>query len=124
MRERWVTASLAGEAPVSALLRQVLIDDPQAPLRLTYVTSHLDVTTVVSPRLSRPNAYMARYQLTVRVESPATGTRRAWLHGTGESRSLVSPVRAIGETITQAVRGFSCQLAMLWDTHAAGEQGL
>lgn len=124
LRELWATARLAGDAPVGELLRQVLVDDPQAPLRLTYVTSHLDVATVVSPRWYRPNAYVARYELTVRVESPATGTRQAWLQGTGESRSLVSPVRALGDAITQAVRGFSCQLARLWEARAAGEQGL
>jgi hypothetical protein len=124
LRERWATASMAGDAPVSDLLRQVLVDDPQALLRLTYVTSHLDVATVVSPRFYRPNAYVARYRLTVRVESPATGTREAWLQGTGESRSLVSPVRAIGDAMTQAVRGFSCRLTRLWEARAAGEKGL
>jgi hypothetical protein len=123
LRERWATASLAGDALVSDLLRQVLVDDPQAPLRVTYVTSHLDVATVVSPRFYCPHAYVARYRLTVRVESPATGTRPAWLQGTGESRSLVSPVRAIGDAVTQAVRGFSCRLARLWDTRAAGAKG-
>ena len=124
LRERWATASMAGDAPVSDLLRQVLVDDPQAPLRLTYVTSHLDVATVVSPRFYRPNAYVTRYRLTVRVESPATGTRQTWLQGTGESRSLVNPVRAIGDAMTQAVRGFSCRLAMLWDARAAEDKGL
>jgi hypothetical protein len=124
LRERWATAGLAGDAPVGELLRQVLVDDPQAPLRLTYVTSRLDVTTVVSPRFYHPNAYVARYELTVRVESPATGTRHAWLQGTGESQSLASPVRAIGEAMTQAVRGFSSRLAVLRDAYTAGERDL
>ena len=124
LTERWVSGGTAGDAPVSELLRQVLVDDPQAPLRVTYVTSHLDVATVVSPRFYCPHAYVARYQLTVRVESPATGTRQAWLRGTGESRSLASPVRAIGEAMTQAVRGFSSRLAVLRDAYAAGERDL
>jgi hypothetical protein len=124
LREHWATAGLAGDAPVGELLRQVLVDDPQAPLRLTYVTSRLDVMTVVSPRFDRPNAYVARYQLIMRVESPATGTWQAWLRETGESRSLASPVRAIGEAMTQAVRGFSSRLPVLRDAYTAGERDL
>jgi hypothetical protein len=124
LRERWATASMAGDAPVSERLRQVLVDEPQAPLRLTYVTSHLDVATVVSPRFYHPNAYVARYRLTVGVESPATGTRQAWLQGTGESRSLAGPARAVDEAITQAVRELSRRLARLWEARSPGEQGL
>jgi hypothetical protein len=43
---------------------------------------------------------------------------------TASNSSLVSPVRAIGEAMTQAVRGFSCRLAMRWNARAAGEKGL
>jgi hypothetical protein len=124
LTERWVTGGTAGEVPVGDLLRQVLVDDPQAPLRLTYATSQLDVATVVSPRFDRPHAYVARYRLTVRVESPATGTRQAWLQGVGESRNLASPSRAIGEAVTQAARELSGGLARLWEARVAGEQGL
>lgn len=104
LTERWVTGGTAGEVLVGDLLRRVLVDDPKAPLRLMYVTSQLKVVTVVSPTFYRPHAYQARYQLTVQVESPATGARRAWLHMAGESRNLVSAARAIDEAITQAVR--------------------
>ena len=41
LTERWVSGGAAGDVPVGELLRQVLVDDPQAPLRLTYVTSQL-----------------------------------------------------------------------------------
>jgi hypothetical protein len=123
LRERWATGGMAGDAPAGELLREVLVDDPQAPLRLTYVTSHLDVATVVSPRFYRPHAYVARYELTVRVELPAIGMRQAWLQGAGESRSLASPVRAIGEAMTQAVRELSGGLAALSEARAAREQG-
>jgi hypothetical protein len=123
LTERWATGGMAGDASVSALLRQALVDDPRSPLRLTYVTSHLDVATVVSPRFYRPNAYVARYRLAVRVESPATATWEAWLQGAGESRSLASPVRAIGEAMTQAVRELSGGLARLWEARAAREEG-
>jgi hypothetical protein len=119
LTERWATGSTAGAAPVGALLRQVLIDDPQAPLRLTYATSQLDVTTAVSPTFYRPHAYPARYQLTVRAESPATGAWQAWLQGTGEGRSLASPARATDAAITQAVRELCRQLAARWDAGAA-----
>jgi hypothetical protein len=116
LRERWATASLAGDVPVSNLFRQVLVDDPQAPLRLTYVTSHLDVATVVSPRFDRPHAYVARYRLAVRVESPATGTWQAWLQGAGESRSLTSAALATNDAVTQTVRDVYDQLAAVRDT--------
>jgi hypothetical protein len=115
LTERWVSGGTAGDAPVSDLLRQVLVDEPQAALRLTYVTSHLDVATVVSPKFYRPHAYVARYRLAVRMESPATGTRQAWLQGVGESRSLAGPTQAADEAVTQAVRELSRQLARRWD---------
>jgi len=67
---------------------------------------------------------VARYRLAMRVELPAIGTRQAWLQGTAESRSQVSPVRPMGEAITQAVRGISCRVGRLWEARAAGEQGL
>jgi hypothetical protein len=118
LTERWATGSASGAAPVGALLRQVLIDDPQAPLRLTYATSQLDVTTVVSPTFYRPHAYQAHYQLTVRAESPATGAWQAWLQGTGEGRSLASPARATNAAITQAVRELCRQLAARRDAGA------
>jgi hypothetical protein len=111
LTERWVTGGASGEAPVGPLLGQVLVDDAQAPLRLTYATSRLDVATVVSPRFYRPRAYQARYRILVRVESPAMGARQAWLQGTGEGRSLASAARATVVALTQAVREFSHQLA-------------
>jgi hypothetical protein len=111
LTERWTTGGTSGEVRVGALFRQVLVDDPQAALRLTYVTSQLDVTTVVSPRFPRPNAYVARYQLTVRVESPAIGVRQAWLQGIGEGRSLTSAARATNDAIAQTVRELYHQLA-------------
>src|SRR5262245_28353331 len=55
--ERWTSGGTAGEVAVGAWLRQVLVDEPWAPLRLTYVTSRLDVATVVSPTFYRPRAY-------------------------------------------------------------------
>jgi hypothetical protein len=111
LTERWVTGGIAGDVPVGELLRQVLVDDPQAPLRLTYVTSQLEVATIVSPTFYRPRAYQARYRLTVRVESPALGVRQRWLHAIGESRTLTSAARAASDAITQAVREFHRQLA-------------
>jgi hypothetical protein len=110
---RWVSGGTAGEVPVGELLRQVLVDDPQAPLRLTYVTSQLHVATVVSPTFYRPRAYEARYQLIVHVEAPATGTRRAWLQAAGEGRTLVSAERAITDAITQVVGELYHQFATL-----------
>ena len=126
LAERWATGSTSGEAPEGAVLRQVLVDNPQAPLRLTYVTSQLDVATVVSPRWYRPHAYVARYRLTVRVESPATGAWQAWLQGMGEGRSLARPDGATNEAISQAVRAFCRQLgavrdALIGDPHAQPE---
>jgi hypothetical protein len=123
LTEHWVSGGTAGDVPVGDRLRQVLVDEPQSPLRLTYVTSHLDVATVVSPTCYRPRASQARYRLTVRVESPAMGTRQAWLQGTGESRSLAGPARAAHEAITQAVRDLSGRLARLGDARTAGAQG-
>jgi hypothetical protein len=120
LRERWATVSLAGDAPVGELLRQILVDDPEAPLRLMYVTSHLDVATVVSPRFYRPHASVAYYRLTVRVESPATGTGQAWLQGVGEGRSLAGSSRAVDEAVTQAVRELSLRLAKLWEACSPG----
>jgi hypothetical protein len=119
LTERWVSGGTAGDAPVGELLRQVLADDPQAPLRLTYVTSHLDVATVVSPRFYRPRAYQARYHLTVRAESVTAGRRQAWVQGVGEGRSLGSPARAAHEAVTQAVRVLSDRLAAVRNCRAA-----
>lgn len=119
LSERWATGGTSGAAAVGALLRQVLADDPQAPLRLTYVTSQLDVRTIVSPTLYRPHAYEARYRLSVQVESPAAGARQAWLQGSGESRSLANAARATHDAITQAVREFCRQLAAWHDAGAA-----
>jgi hypothetical protein len=124
LTERWATGGTAGDAPVGDVLRRVLVDDPRAPLCLTYAASRLDVATVVSPRWDRPDAYVARYELTVRVESPATGGREAWLQGIGESRSLASPARAANNAITQAVRELSGRLARRWDARAARDTGL
>jgi hypothetical protein len=75
LTERWQTGRTVGEAPVGDLLRQTLVDDPQAPLRVTYVTSHLDIATVVSTTFYPPHAYQAHYQLTVWVESPGTSAQ-------------------------------------------------
>jgi hypothetical protein len=55
LNERWAGGT-AGAAPAGTLLRQALVDDPQAPLRLTSVTSRLDVRAVVSPTFYRPRA--------------------------------------------------------------------
>jgi hypothetical protein len=104
LNERWAAAGASGEVHVGAFVRQVLVDDPEAPLRLTYVTSQLDVRTVVSPTFYRPRAYEARYRLSVRVESSVAGMRQVWLDGRGESRSLASAARATQGAITQAVR--------------------
>ena len=73
------------------------------------------MATVVSLRFYRPNAYVARYRLTVRAEFPATGTRQAWLQGVGESRSQAGPAQAADEAVNQAVRGLSRQLARRWE---------
>jgi hypothetical protein len=124
LTERWATGGTSGEVQVGGLFRQVLVDDPQAPLRLMYVSSRLDVATVVSPRFYRPHAYQARYQLTVRVEAPAIGARQAWLRGTGESRSWASAARATGNALTQAVRDLCHQLAVVRDTHGSHRGGL
>jgi hypothetical protein len=124
LTERWVTGGTAGAVPVGDWLRQVLVDDPQAPLRLTYVTSQLDVATIVSPTFYRPRAYQARYRLTVRVESPATGAQQAWLHTAGESRNLASAARATTDAITQAVRELFGQLAAVRNVRAAEGRGL
>jgi hypothetical protein len=120
LTERWVTGGTAGNVPVGDRLRQVLVDDPQAPLRLTYITSHLDVTTVVSPTFYRPRAYQARYRLTVWVESPAIGARQAWLQGVGEGRSLAGSARAVDEAVTQVVRELSLHLAKRWEACSPG----
>jgi hypothetical protein len=124
LTERWATGGTSGEVHVGALFRRVLVDDPQAPLRLTYVTSRLDVATVVSPMFYRPHAYHARYQLTLQVESPAIGTRQAWLQGTGESRSMASAERATSDALTQAVRELCHQLAAVRDTWVSQRRGL
>jgi hypothetical protein len=124
LTERWATGRMVGEAPVGDLLRQVLVDDPQAPLHLIYVTSQLNVATVVSPMFYRPHAYQARYQLTVRVESLAAGARQTWLQGAGESQSLASPARATGDAITQAVRELYRHLAAQRVARAAQGKGL
>jgi hypothetical protein len=119
LRERWATGGASGGVRVGALLRQVLVNDPQAALRLTYVTSQLNVATVVSPRFYRPNAYVARYQLAVRVEFPDNGMRQAWLQAIGESRSLTSAALATNDAIDQTVRAFYRQLAAVRDALVA-----
>jgi hypothetical protein len=118
LTERWAAVRTSGEARVGTLLHQMLVDDPRAPLLLTYVTSRLDVATVVSPVFYRPHAYQARYQLTVRVESPAISTSQAWLQATGEGRSWASAARAASDAVTQTVRALGHQLATLRDTRA------
>jgi hypothetical protein len=115
LTEHWASGGTTGDAAVGELLRQVLVDDPEAPLRLMYVTSHLDVATVVSPRFYRPHASVAYYRLTLRVESPATGTGHAWLQGVGKGRSLAGSARAVDDAVTQAVRELSLRLAKLWE---------
>jgi hypothetical protein len=124
LTERWATGGSSGHVQLGALFRSVLVDDPQAPLRLTYVISRLDVATVVSPTFYRPRAYHARYQLTVRAESPAIGARQAWLQGTGESRGWVNAERATSDAITQAVRELCHQLAAVRDVRASQGRGL
>jgi hypothetical protein len=124
LTERWATGGTSGEAPVGTLLGQILVDDAQAPLALTYATSRLDVTTVVSPRFYRPHAYQARYRIVVRVESPAIGARQAWIQGTGEGWSLASAARATSDAITQAVREFSHQLAAVRTAQRTSGNGL
>jgi hypothetical protein len=116
LMERWVSGGTAGEVAVRELLPQVLVDDLQAPLRLTHVTSLLHVATVVSPVFDRPHAYEARDQLIVHVTAPATGERRAWLHAAGESRTLVSTARreaggprdGLGAQLRKASRAAMC----------------
>jgi hypothetical protein len=124
LTERWATASTSGEAAVGTLLRQVFIDDPQAPLRLTYITSQLDVTTVLSPMFYRPPMYQASYHLIVRVESPTSGMRQAWLQGTGEGRSWASAARATSDAITEAVRALCHQLSAAGGARASHGAGL
>jgi hypothetical protein len=123
LTERWVTGGTAGDVPIGERLRQVLADDPQAPLRLTYVTSQLEVATIVSPTFDRPRAYQAHYRLTVRVESPALGVRQSWLQAIGERRTLASAARAANAAITRAVREFSGQLAAVPHVRAAEGRG-
>jgi hypothetical protein len=110
---RWASGGTAGEVPVGEWLRQVLVDKPQAPLRLTYVTSQLHVATVVSPVFYRPRAYEARYELIIRVEAAAPGARQAWLRVAGESHTLVSAERAAADAIAQAVREL-CRHVAAW----------
>lgn len=121
LTEHWASGGAAGDVPVGGLLRQVLVDEPQAPLRLTYVTSRLDVATVVSPRFYRPRAYQARYQLTTQVESLAAGAGQAWLHTTGENHTLVSAARATTDAVTQAVRGLCRQIGALMKANGPQE---
>ena len=123
LTEGWATASTSGEVLVGDLLQQILVDDPQAPLRVTYVTSQLHVATVVSTTFYRPDAYRARYQLTVWVESPGTSARQAWLAGIGEGWSLASAGRAAHEAITRAVQDLFRHLAAMWDTRATRVRG-
>jgi hypothetical protein len=123
LTERWASAGASGEVYVGAFVRQVLVDDPKAPLRLTYVTSRLDVRTVVSPTFDRPRAYEARYRLSVRVESSAAGVRQAWLDGRGESRSLASAARATQGAVTQAVRELSRHIRAAGDARALQGRG-
>jgi hypothetical protein len=123
LTEHWATAGTSGEAHIGALLRQALVDDPQAPLRLTYVTSRLDVRTVVSPTFDRPRAYEARYRLSVRVDPPAAGARQVWLEGCGESRSLASAARAINGAITQAVRDLYRHISAVGNAHTPQGSG-
>jgi hypothetical protein len=122
LTERWASGGMAGEVGVGDLLRQVLVDDPQAPLRLTYVTSQFHVATVVSPTFYHPRAYEARYQLIVHVEAPATGARQAWLHAEGEGRTLVSAARATADAITQAVREL-CRHVAAWRQAGGPREG-
>jgi hypothetical protein len=61
LTERWQTWGALGHALVGEILHQIFVDDPQAPLRLTYVTSHLDVSTAVSPIFYRPHRHRAQY---------------------------------------------------------------
>jgi hypothetical protein len=114
LTERWATAGTSGEVPVGDLLQQILVDAPQAPLRVTYVTSRLHVATVVSTTFYRPRAYQARYQITVWVESPGTTARQAWLAGTGEGWSLAGASRAARDAVTHAVQDLRRQLAAGW----------
>jgi hypothetical protein len=123
LTERWATGGTSGEVPVGALVRQVLVDDPQAPLRLMYVTSRLDVRTVVSPAFDRPRAYEARYRLSVRVDSPAAGARQVWLEGHGQGRSLASAARATQGAITQAVRELHRHISAVGDARASQGRG-
>jgi hypothetical protein len=121
LTEHWASGGTAGDVPVGERLRQVLVDEPQAPLRLTYVTSRLDVATVVSLTFYRPRAYRARYQLTIRAESPAAGAGQAWLYTAGDSHTLVSAARAATDAITQAVRGLCRQVGALREASGPSE---
>jgi hypothetical protein len=117
LNERWAGGT-SGAAPAGTLLRQALVDDPQAPLRLTSVTSQLDVRAVVSPTFYRPRAYEAQYRLSVRVESSATA-RQVWLEGRGERLSLASAARTTQGAITQAVRALYRHLSAVGDTRTS-----
>lgn len=120
LTERWQTWSASGHAPVGEVLHQVFVDDPQAPLRLTYVTSHLDVSTAVSPIFYRPHRHRAQYQLMVCVETPATDPGHACMAGVGEGQSGASAARASQEAITQAVRALARRLAS-WTRGRGGQ---
>jgi hypothetical protein len=102
LTEHWQTWRASGHAPVGEVLHQVFVDDPQAPLRLTYVTSHLDVSTAVSPIFYRPHRH--------RAETPATDTGHALMAGIGEGQSGASAARASQEAITQAVHALARRL--------------
>jgi hypothetical protein len=123
LHERWAAAGTSGEVHVGTVVRQILVDDPQAPVRLTYVTSQLNVRTIVSSTFDRPRAYEARYRLSVRVESSAAGVRQAWLEGRGESRSLASAARATQGAITQAVRELYRHLRAVGDARVLQGKG-
>lgn len=122
LNERWAGGT-SGAAPAGTLLRQALVDDPQAPLRLTYVTSRLDVRTVVSPTFDRPRACETRYRLSVRGDSPAAGARPVWLEGRGEGRSLASAALATHGAITQAVRALYRHISAAGDARIAQGRG-
>jgi hypothetical protein len=122
LTERWASGGTAGDVAVGELLRQVLVDDPQAPLRLSYITSQLHVATVVSPTFYRPRAYEARYQLIVQVEASAIGARQAWLHAAGESRTLVSAARATTDATAHAVREL-CRQVAAWRAAGGPREG-
>jgi hypothetical protein len=110
LTERWEGRSGSGDVAVGDLLCPLLVDDPQAPLRVTYVTSHLEVSTVVSRLFYRPHRHHAWYQLSVRVDAPAPGARQAFLAGRGEGHSGGSAARAVSGAIHQAVQDLMRQL--------------